>query len=80
MWLTNAHECIFKDGPGGHAEQKRLLATAEYFAERKQARAELWALRDAVPDILLLFEVEARVPVELLEGNEDALWEPLNVF
>ena len=80
LWLKIAGEHVSKEGPGGHAEQKRVLAAVQYHEERRQARAELWALRHEDPKIARLFSVEAPVPLDILGAMEDALWEPQTVF
>lgn len=63
-----------------HHGRKYIYAAADFFEQRRSARAELWALRVQMPDVLNLFSIEAHVPNDLLAGTEPSLWEPTSVF
>ena len=77
MWLQGALGCINK---AEHVEAKTFYCSAAYENKRRQARRELWAMREYQPLIFELFDIEAKVPVALLGGVEDAFWELASVF
>ena len=78
LWLQGALGYINK---AEHVEAKTFDCSAAYENERRQARRELWAMRDDQPLIVELFDIEAKVPVALLgRVEDDAFWGPASVF
>ena len=62
---------------GEHVENKKSYATPAHYADRVAARTELWELRHVFPVITELFEIEAKLPDDMLGDTPGALWEPL---
>jgi hypothetical protein len=84
LWLTKGNneraDCCIDNKPL-HNSLKAEFGKPAYFEERQKARKALWDLRLAQPNILRLFQLEARPPVGLLPlGSEPNLCEPRGVF
>ena len=77
LWLKKAAGTTSKLD---RAIAKTNLAKPEFHEERRQARAEVWDLRHDDPHVNSMFEVEAKVPDEMLGDVPPHLWEPLHPF
>ena len=79
LWLKYTHgpDQLHSD-KDTHTVLKKILPTAAYYDERKQARSDLWGMRGEKPQLLEIFACEQVPPASYV--GEGELYEPLCVF